>query len=139
MRHRVYFHIVWTTRNRLPLIDRPRAEFLAEFLPRIASTERAQVQRVGIVSTHLHVLLRVHPICSVPRMVMRWKSLPARLTRRGEIGDEDRPLQWAAGYRLTTVSPGHLQWVSGHLDNQPNHHPLEAIGQGAATEAADPQ
>ncbi len=139
MRHRAYFHVVWTTRNRLPLIDRPRAEFLAEFLPRLASTERAQVRRVGIVSTHLHVLLRAHPTCSLPRLVMRWKSLSALLTRREEIGDEDRPLRWAAGYSLTTVSPGHLKLLSDYLDNQPTHHPLEAINWEVPTETAEPQ
>jgi putative transposase len=130
MRHRVYFHVVWTTRNRLPLIDAPRAAFLAEFLPRLATHERAQVRHLGMVSTHVHALIRAHPACSVPRLVMRWKSLSALLTRRQEIGAEDRPLRWAGGYSLTTVSPGHLAAVRRYLDDQPHHHPLEAITPG---------
>lgn len=127
MRHRAYYHIVWTTRNRLPLIDAPRAAFLSEFLPRLASHERAQVLHIGLVSTHVHFLLRAHPACSVPRLGMRWKSLSALLIRRQEIGDEERSLRWAGGYSVTTVSPGHLELVRRYLDDQPNHHPLEAI------------
>jgi putative transposase len=127
MRHRAYFHLVWTTRNRLPLIDAPRAEFLVDFLPRLAKTERAIVLHMGIVSTHLHLLIRAHPSCAVPRLVMRWKSLSALLTRRERIGEDERPLRWAGGYSLTTVSPGHLLAIRNYLDDQPNHHPLEAI------------
>jgi putative transposase len=127
MRHRAYFHLVWTTRNRLPLIDAPRAEFLAGFLPRLAKTERAMVLHLGIVSSHLPVLIRAHPACAVPRLVMRWKSLSALLTRREQIGEDDRPLRWAGGYSVTTVCPGHLMMVRRYLDDQPRHHPQEAI------------
>jgi len=127
MRHRAYYHIVWTTRNRLPLIDAARAAFLTEFLPRLAGHERAQVLHIGMVSTHVHILLRAHPTCSVPRLVMRWKSLSALLTRRQQIGDDERALRWAGGYSVTTVSPGHLELVRRYLDDQPNHHPHEAI------------
>ena len=127
MRHRSYFHIVWTTRNRLPLIDEGRARFLVDFLPRLASHERAQVLHVGLVSTHLHVLIRAHPACSLPRLVMRWKSLSALLIRRQEIGAEVRPLRWAGGYSLTTVCPGHVDTIRRYLDDQPNHHPMDVI------------
>jgi putative transposase len=130
MRHRLYYHIVWTTRNRLPLIDRARAAFLLELLGRVASQERASVLRSGLVSTHIHLLVRAHPSCHLPKLVQRWKSLSALLTRRHQIGEEERPLRWAGGYSIATVSESQLGMIGEYLDSQPRRHPHEAIVDG---------
>ena len=66
MRHRLYVHLVWTTRERARLIDRDLARFLCGFLRAMARKERAYVLEIGMVQTHVHLLVRVHPPCQSP-------------------------------------------------------------------------
>ena len=65
MRHRIYFHIVWTTRHRAPLLDAGLARFLCRFLRQVARDERAHILEIGMVTTHLHLLARAHPMTNL--------------------------------------------------------------------------
>jgi REP element-mobilizing transposase RayT len=66
MRHRLYAHVVWTTRDRAPLLDARMARFLWRFLRDVARQERAVVLGLGLVRTHVHLLLRLHPTTRCP-------------------------------------------------------------------------
>ncbi len=48
MRHRLYYHLVWTTKDREPLIDASVARFLCKFLRAIAVEERGRVLEIGM-------------------------------------------------------------------------------------------
>jgi REP element-mobilizing transposase RayT len=123
MRHRIFLHIVWTTRDRAPSISAPGARFLVEFIPRIAAEENAHVYRVGIVSTHVHVLVRTRPVTLLPRLVQRWKGASATLGRRANVLD----VRWADGYSVQSVGQRALHEVARYVSTQHLHHPLEAI------------
>lgn len=130
MLHRLSVHLVWTTRERVPIIDADRAACLERLLPTIAREEWARMYGIGIVSTHLHLLLRVHPRFDAARFVRRAKSVSALVSRREQIGDPQLPLRWAKGYSITSVSPDSVPRVLQYLANQPAHHPMEAIVRG---------
>lgn len=123
MRHRILLHIVWTTLDREPTLDRLGAEFLAELLPRIASEERAALYRIGIVRTHVHVLVRVHPKTDLPRLVQRFKGSSATIGRK----EKRMTVQWAPGYNIESVSVKALPAVSHYVATQHEHHRAEAI------------
>lgn len=127
MRHRLYVHIVWTTREREPLIDADVARFLCRYLRAIAQQERSRVLEIGMVATHVHLLLTLHPLTNIPRLVMRLKGGSATLANREGHADLQRPLRWADGYSIASVSPGLLERTREYLRHQPQHHPAEAI------------
>jgi hypothetical protein len=62
-RHRLYVHLVWTTRGRERLIDQELARFLCRFLRAMARKERAYIRRgsavwdvsIGLRATRLTV------------------------------------------------------------------------------------
>jgi REP element-mobilizing transposase RayT len=122
MRHRLLVHIVWTTRDREAVIDARTATDLADHLPRIASEERANVVAVGIVATHVHILVRLHPITSIPRLLQRMKGGTARDSSRSAAG-----IRWARGYNIQSVSIQAMDVVSAYVRDQHRHHPREAI------------
>jgi REP-associated tyrosine transposase len=74
VRHRLYLHLVWTTRGRERLIDRDLARFLCRFLRAIARKERAYVLEIGMVQTHVHLLARIQPTVTVSQLVKRLKG-----------------------------------------------------------------
>jgi REP element-mobilizing transposase RayT len=126
MRDRLYVHIVWTTRDRQPLIDAPVAGFLAAHLPMIVRQERGSLLEVGIVSTHIHLLTRIHPTTNFPRLLQRMKGG----TAAGATAVRDRalsPLRWAKGYSISSVSERAVHRVGAYVREQHLRHPTEAI------------
>ncbi len=127
MRHRLYVHVVWTTRDRAPLISAAVAGFLSRFLPAVAAEERAVLAALGMVTTHVHLLLRLNPGTDMSRLVQRLKGGSAMLaTRVGQV-ESGRPLRWAKGYNLESVSPRAVPDVVRYLGRQPARHPTAAI------------
>jgi putative transposase len=127
MRHQLFVHLVWTTRDREPLIDLRVARFLEPYIRRVAQAERAMVLELGIVSTHLHLLLRISPQTSLPRLIQRLKGGSSHLAAVEGHAPRGRELRWSKGYSLHSVSPGALQVVGDYVRHQPTHHPAEAI------------
>ena len=126
MHHHLLVHIAWTTRDRAPIIDRNRASYLWSHLPVIARQERARILELGIVSTHLHLLVRLHPATGISRLLQRMKGGTACRINRHEASTAP-DLRWAKGYSITSVSPRHLDMVAAYVRQQHIHHPGEAI------------
>ena len=127
MRHRLYYHIIWATRSRLPLVTAELATFLCHYLRSIARQERAHVLEIGMVTTHLHLLARTDPQTNLSRLVQRFKGGSAHQANVERLGRGADGLRWAKGYTLETVSPRALDAVRQYLRTQPERHPEEAI------------
>ena len=126
MHHRLVVHLVWTTRDRLPSINRVRAQYLWEHLPIIVRQERGRLLELGIVTTHLHMLVRLHPTTQLPRLLQRMKGGSAYgINGAAAIGQTH--LRWAKGYSVTSVSPRAMPSVSTYVHHQHLRHPEEAI------------
>jgi len=87
-------------------------------LPRIATQERALVLEIGIVRTHVHLLIQLHPTTAIPRLLQRMK---------GGTSVARHELRWAKGYNITSVHPAGLEMVRQYVRNQHLRHPTEAI------------
>ena len=123
MRSRLFYHLVWTTAERAPLIDLEGARFLCRCLRPIAQEHRAEILEIGMVATHIHLLLRAMPLSVLPKMIQRMKGVTSFTAKRDAIC----PLSWADGYDLETVSPGDEMKIRHYLRAQPFRHPTEAI------------
>jgi REP element-mobilizing transposase RayT len=119
-------HIVWTTRDRQPIIEAALAEFLADNLAVIIRQERARLIELGIVSTHLHLLLRLHPTTELPRLIQRLKGGTAARANHHRLPGR-RVLRWARGYNVDSVNHRALEIAGRYVRDQHLHHPHEAI------------
>ena len=127
MPHQLYYHIVWTTRNRRPTITRDVAGLLDSVLRAICHQERSTIMALGMVTTHVHLLVRAHTMTNIPRMLQRLKGGTSVLANRELELPIKRQLRWAQGYAIQTVSPRSLDPVRDYVLNQAHHHPHEAI------------
>ncbi|MGH7531742.1 MAG: IS200/IS605 family transposase [Gemmatimonadales bacterium] len=123
MRHRILLHIVWTTRVRAPLIDVAGARFLCTTFRALTREHRAAILEIGMVATHVHVLIRVHPLTDLSKLIGRMKGVSSRVAKREEIC----PITWADAYNVESVSVGDEQKLRHYLRAQPYRHPDEAI------------
>ena len=127
MNHRLYCHVVWTTRNRDPIIDAGLARFLCRFLRSVARQERARVLEIGMVATHVHLLVRIHPTTNLSRLLQRLKGGSAAIAGKERRSTSGQVLRWAKGYSIHSVSARAVEAVRDYLLGQPTHHPGEAI------------
>jgi putative transposase len=127
MRHRLYVHLVWTTRDRLPLITAPLAAFLQRFFPAVAAQERASLLALGIVTTHVHLLIRLHPTTNITRLVQRLKGGSARVSSLEGRASEGSALRWAKGYSLDSVGRQALSVATRYVTSQSVRHPEQVI------------
>jgi REP element-mobilizing transposase RayT len=126
MHHRIFLHVVWTTRDRAPTIDAKTARFLEQYLEAVLRSERSELIAIGMVQTHVHLLVRVHPTTELPRLLQRLKGGSAQIGTRQRLGD-DGGLRWAKGYSMQSVSARALDVVREYVLNQERRHPQEAI------------
>ena len=125
VRHHLYLHVVWTTLDRGRLIDTSRALVLQRRLPAIARQERAVVIGLGMVATHVHLLIRNHPATGIPRLIQRLKGTTSH--DLVNVSRNTPRLHWAKGYTVESVSRRAVLQVLHYLANQPAHHPNDAI------------
>src|SRR5207245_1288845 len=127
MHDQIYCHIVWTTRGREPLLDVGLATFLCRFLRDVARQEQAHILEIGMVATHVHILMRISPTTRLPRLLQRLKGGSAVIANRERRSTTGRELQWSKGYFIQSVSPRSLDADRQYLRAQPNHHPRDTI------------
>jgi putative transposase len=127
MRHRLYYHVVWTTRERARLIDAGLAQFLCRFLRGVARQERAHILEIGMVATHVHVLMRADPLCSLSRLLQRLKGGSSAIAGKERHSTTGLNLKWSKGYSITTIGPRALEGIRAYLRSQPIRHPEDVI------------
>jgi len=125
--HRLYCHVVWTTRSREPIIDAGLARFLCSFLRSVARQERARVLEIGMVTTHVHLLVRIHPTTELGRLLQRLKGGSSTIAGKERHSTGGHTLRWSKGYSIHSVSLQAVDTVRNYLRSQPIRHPGEAI------------
>ncbi len=123
----VYVHLVWTTRDREPILDADTARFLCRLLRPMARREKSEILALGIVRTHIHLLVRLHSTIAIAQLVKRLKGASSAVAKTDGRSVSGRRLYWAKGYSAHSVGLTQLEAVEAYLKQQPRHHPLEAI------------
>ena len=127
MRHRLYYHLTWTTLNRDRLIDAGLARFLCRYFRVVARQERGRVLEIGIVATHVHVLIRAHPKTDLTRLVQRAKGGSSAIAGKERHSTTGARLKWSKGYSIVTLGPRSLEQTRNYLRSQPVRHAGDAI------------
>lgn len=123
MYSRLFVHIVLVTRRRAPLISADVAEFLQGYVSRVVAEEGAAVLALGMVSTHVHLLLRLRPTTSIPRLLQRLKGGSACRVRQAT----GHALRWEAGYSVHSVGERGLDCARRYVEGQATRHPDQRI------------
>ena len=131
--HQIYFHLAWTTRDRLPMINVATRAFLDEFFRKTAIRQESEVVGLAILQTHVHMLVRTPARIDLPRLVQFFKGGSSYAASR--LPGNILGLRWAREYSATTVGPNQLAAVKHYIAGQAEHHPGEAIDDDGATRA----
>ena len=113
------FHVVFSTYERVPLIDKELQRVLFPFLGGKVRSQRGVLIEVGGMPDHVHCLLKIPPSQTVSDMVRAIKSSSSAWIKGLR---PDQPFRWQVGYGAFTVSPSQVESVRRYIRNQEQHH-----------------
>jgi putative transposase len=134
--HRIYLHLAWSTLDRRSMIDAATHAFLDRFVRRVAIAERVELLALGILQTHVHILLRMPTKFDLPHLVQLLKggsSYEASRLEGNKVG-----LRWSREYSVDSVGHRSLsRWIA-YIQGQDLHHPMEAVDRPARERSGSP-
>ncbi len=118
----INLHIVWHTKNSLPLLT-PEVEPLAyRFLKkRIMDSLGAFVHQIGGTETHVHIAVSVPPTLLISEFIGQLKGGSSHDVNQA-MGRGHKVLEWQAGYGVVSFGTRDLPWVMEYVRNQREHH-----------------
>lgn len=124
-RTRLFYHVVWTTKHREPLItERNRMAIHASVLAK-AAEYNGVVHAVNSVADHVHLVVTLPPAVSLAEFVGQAKGASSHLASR--LSSELVPFSWQRDYGVTTVSEQYVEAVVRYVERQAQHHGNQAL------------
>ena len=113
-------HVVFSTKQRRPLIHDAIRQRLYEYMGGIAREEFGQAVIVGGTDNHVHALLSIRTNVSVAEAMRKLKALSSGWVRR--LDSRERDFAWQSGYSAFSVSESQKQRVTAYISRQVEHH-----------------
>ena len=113
------FHLVFSTRDRLPLITRSLRQQLYPYLGGIAREMGATAIAIGGMSDHVHLVARMPTTLCVADLVRTVKANSSRWMNESAV---DMKFGWQRGYGAFSVSESAVAAVVQYVRNQEQHH-----------------
>jgi putative transposase len=114
------YHIVFSTKNREPVITAPIRADLDKYIGGIIRGEEGTLLEIGGMPDHVHLVIRLKSIHSLATMVKIIKSKSSKWLNT----QPKRPgrFEWQRGYAAFTVSASQLEKLRTYVRNQEQHH-----------------
>jgi putative transposase len=118
----INLHIVWHTKNSLPLLT-PTIEPLAhrELRRRIVETPGTFLHAIEGTPTHVHLAVTVPPTLLISDFLGQLKGGSSHGVNHAGIGNS-KLLQCQGGYGVVSFGTRDLPWVVAYIENQREHH-----------------
>jgi putative transposase len=114
------YHVVFSTKGRLPLITEEVKEPLYEYMGGIIRGEGGILLEIGGMPDHVHLLAKFKTDIAVATMVKKVKGKSSKW-RNDERGQTER-FQWQEGYGAFSVSESLVKKVRNYICTQEEHH-----------------
>jgi len=115
-----YFHCVFSTKDRRPLITPNLRDRLWPFLGGIARQNKLKAIEIGGVEDHVHLLLSLSAATPVAKAMQLIKGASSKWVH--ETFPEQRLFGWQEEYGAFSVSVSQLEAVIQYIRGQAEHH-----------------
>jgi putative transposase len=116
----LYYHVVFSTKHRQPMLDEPLASQTHEYLGGAVRGCGGESIVVGGMPDHVHLLVRVPPATALADLLREIKANSSKWIHQSHPDRSE--FAWQTGYGAFTVSQSGLERVKGYILNQANHH-----------------
>ena len=116
---RLFYHIVWGTKNRLDLIDPAWEKDLYGYMWGKATALGCLPHAMGGMSDHSHVAISIPPKLCVATMIGQIKGASSHYINEKYAG---RSFLWQAEYGVFSFSEKSLPVIVDYINKQKKHH-----------------
>ena len=116
----LHVHVVFSTKNRIPMIDEELQPRLFEYVGGILRGCDSALIAAGGMPDHVHLLCSLGKRSSISDVVRTVKSNSSKWIH--ETFERRRQFAWQSGYGAFAVSFSNIEEVRRYLANQAEHH-----------------
>jgi putative transposase len=115
---RLFYHFVWTTKSREPLLTPDIESNVYRFLHAEATKLYVPLFVIGGTADHAHLLAAVRPAISPAGFMKQLKGSSSRFISL----EFESSFEWQAGYGVFSVSEQVVPRVIAYIEKQKQHH-----------------
>ncbi|MGV3721917.1 MAG: IS200/IS605 family transposase [Actinomycetota bacterium] len=116
----LYYHFVWSTRDRAPLITEEIEPHLFRQIRHKCQELQVRVHALNAMPDHVHLACTLPTSLSVADAVAGIKGSSAHFIT--QVVDQGWILRWQEGYGALTFAKRDLPTVVAYIDGQKTHH-----------------
>lgn len=116
----IYIHLVFSTKDRTPWIDRAVEPDLIAYLGGIARNLKSPLLSAGVADDHVHLLLSQAKTIALSDLVMHLKKDSSKWIK--SVRADLQAFAWQDGYAGFSVSPPALPALKAYFAGQREHH-----------------
>ena len=116
---KIYYHLVWATHDRLPLIVPMVESELHDYMSGKSHSLGCRVHAIGGIVDHVHLIVSIPPNLSVSEYVKRIKGSSSRWMNQVELGQK---FAWQREYGVFSLGSKQLEQAMLYVQNQKAHH-----------------
>jgi REP element-mobilizing transposase RayT len=117
---KLYYHFVWGTKNRLPLIDSAFEEELYKVIVAKVKDMEGYLHAIGGMSDHLHIAVSVPPKLAISTFIGDVKGNSSHFVNH--VIKPDFEFYWQTEYGALSFGEKNLSSVVAYIHNQKEHH-----------------
>jgi len=118
--YKAYFHIVFSTKNRVSWIDPNIEQKVYRYLSGVCKNIKCPAFEIGGMPDHIHILLQQSPFVIMPKIVESIKTGSSKWIKT--LGPEYQDFSWQRGYGAFSVDYSSFDNVNKYILNQKEHH-----------------
>jgi len=116
----VLVHLVFSTKDRRPLIADPVREPLHRYITGVLQHHDSPLIAINSVPDHVHILFKQSRKFALSELVEQVKSGSSGWIKKQPVGERD--FYWQAGYGAFSIGQSQVEVVMDYIAKQPEKH-----------------
>jgi putative transposase len=117
----LYYHFVWATHDRLPLITPVREAPLYQFIQRRVDELGGCLHTIGGIEDHVHLVVSIPPSLALSESIKLIKGSSSRYLNVNYANPAAK-FKWQQEYGVFSISKRNLNLAVDYAQNQKRHH-----------------
>jgi REP element-mobilizing transposase RayT len=115
-----YFHCIWSTKERKPLISSELEQRLWPYMGGIARDNGFKALAIGGTADHVHLLLSLPGRLAIAKAVQLIKGGSSKWVH--DDFPQHQAFEWQEGYGAFSIGVSHREQTVAYIQNQKQHH-----------------
>ena len=114
------YHLVFGTQYRRALLLKPMRQDLYSYIGGIIRDEGGNLDSIGGIEDHIHILCGIPPRVAVSNMLRAIKASSSKWINENRRTESE--FRWQRGFAAFSVSKSQMPAVDRYIGNQEEHH-----------------